>query len=358
LGGSGSDYGFGIAVDSHGNAYVSGYTYSTDFPTENPFQTKNKATSGGWTGFVAKLNAAGSALVYSTYLGGSADDEVDGIAVDSFGNAYVTGQTYSTNFPTKNHIQATNKAGQLGNAFVTELNADGSALVYSTYLGGSGNGSNQGDYATAIALDSSGDAYVTGVTYSTNFPTKNPVQATNKATTASRFVGTSFVTELNAGGSALVYSTYLGGSCEDQGNSIAVDSLANAYVTGWTCSTDFPTASPLQPAFAGATDTFVAKLNAGGSALVYSTYLGGTGSDYATGIAVDSTGHAYVTGWTESTNFPTMNPYQAANNASRGTLFVAELDVAGSALVYSTYLGGSYQELAQGIAVDSSGNAM
>jgi hypothetical protein len=250
-------------------------------------------------------------LVYSTYLGGSGTDFGTGIAVDSSGNAYVTGFTQSTNFPTMNPLQATYGGGY--DAFVAEINPTGSALVYSTYLGGSGD-----DFGRGIAVDSSGNAYVIGNTLSTDFPTMNPLQPANAGD------GDAFVAQLNPTGSALVYSTYLGGSGYDSGLGIAADSSGNALVTGYTLSINFPTMNPLQPANAGGYDAFVAQLNPSGSALVYSTYLGGSGDDLGYGIAVDSSGNAYVTGSTQSTNFPTMNPFQPAN-AGSGDAFVAKI---------------------------------
>jgi len=368
LGGSGSDQGNGIAVDSSGDAYVTGETWSTDFPTVNPLQATNKESGANWTAFVAKLNPAGSALVYSTYLGGSGYysasvgnsgyDEAFGIAADSAGNAYVTGSTRSSDFPTVNPLQPT--CGGCSNgfptAFVAKLNPAGSALVYSTYLGGSGNGG-LGDSGSGIAVDAAGNAYVTGYTSSTNFPTADPLQPTCGGCPLYQ---TAFVAELNPTGSALVYSTYLGGSDFDMAVGIAVDSSGNAYVTGWTQSTDFPTVNPLQTSNDGNGDAFVAKLNPAGSALVYSTYLGGSGSDQGTGIAADTAGNAYVTGGTSSTDFPTFNPLQGAcASCANGPsdAFVAELNAAGSALVYSTYLGGSGGDQGLGIAVDAAGNA-
>ncbi len=360
LGGSGNDTGYGIAVDSSGNAYVTGYTTSPDFPTVNPLQA---TLIEGSDAFVAKLNTTGSALVYSTYLGGSPFDTGYGIAADSSGNAYVTGQTYSTDFPTVNPLQATLQGNS--NAFVTKLNAVGSA-VYSTYLGGGG------DRGNGIAVDSFGNAYVVGSTISSDFPTVNPLQATNLGGTV-----TVFVAKLNATGSALVYSTYLGGSMRDYGNGIAVDSSGNAYVTGETFSTDFPTVNPIQATCGaphlGCDDAFVAKLNAAGSALVYSTFLGGTSANgggnpglggnasinEGAGIAVDSSGIAYVTGSTVSLTFPIASPIQATCGSCEGvsTAFVAKLNAAGSALLYSTYLGGSLNDQGFGIAADSAGNA-
>jgi hypothetical protein len=360
LGGSVYEVGTGIAVDPAGNAYVTGWTKSTDFPTANPLQGTCSTTCSydNADAFVAKLNAAGSALVYSTYLGGSGTDEGFGIAVDATGNAYVVGGTGSTDFPTANPLQPS--FGGLADVFVAKLNPAGSALVYSTYLGGSdlevGNG---------IAVDPAGNAYVTGLTHSTDFPTANPLQATCGGGCSNSHAD-AFVAKLNPAGSALIYSTYLGGPALDEGDAIAVDTAGNAYVTGYTGSTDFPTANPLQPSYGGDSwDAFVAKLNPAGSALVYSTYLGGSNRDGGRGIALDASGNAYVTGGTASTDFPTLNPIQGTcNNCSSSYLglnypdaFVAKLNSAGSALVYSTYLGGSGLDYGYGIAVDSAGNA-
>jgi uncharacterized repeat protein (TIGR01451 family) len=394
LGGSGADYGNGIAVDASGNVYVTGSTNSTDFPTANPLQSQcGSCEIGGGDAFVVKLNASGSALVYSTYLGGNSSDQANGIAVDASGNAYVVGYTQSSDFPTANPLQA---FGGEQDAFVAKLNAAGSALVYSTYLGG-----NIWESGLGIAVDASGNAYVTGSTASTNFPTVNPLQseciachyggdafvaklnAAGSALVYSTYLGgislsegrgiavdasgnayvtgvgegDAFVAKLNAAGSALVYFTYLGGSDSDTGQGIAVDASGNAYVTGHTYSTNFPTVNPLQAAHGGDfSDAFVAKLNAAGSALVYSTYQGGNAPDEGSGIAVDASGSAYVTGSTASTNFPTANPLQATIGGVYDA-FVAKLNTAGSALVYSTYLGGNGFEHASGIAVDASGNA-
>ncbi len=340
LGGSGYDIGNGIAVDSSGAAYITGVTQSTNFPTVNPIQVSLAAETDV---FVSKLNPSGSALVYSTYLRGNGNDRGNGIAVDSSGSAYITGETWSNDFPTVNPIQRT-YAGN-NDVFVTKLSPSGSALVYSTYLGGSGY-----DIGNGIAVDSSGAAYITGVTQSTNFPTVNPIQGT--------MMGgfDVFVTELNPSGSAFVYSTYLGGSAYDDGIGIAVDSSGSAYITGETYSTNFPTVNPIQGANAGGLDTFVTKLNPSGSAFVYSTYLGGSDADAGNGIAVDSSGSAYITGQTYSINFPTVNPIQGANAGGLDT-FVTKLNPSGSAFVYSTYLGGSDADAGNGIAVDSLGSA-
>ena len=349
LGGSGTDVAYSIAVDSAGNAYVTGYTTSTDFPTMNPLQTANGG-AGKADSFVTKINAAGSALVYSTYLGGGGDDYGHGIAVDSTGNVYVTGSTTSTDFPTMNPLQTANGGAGKADSFVTKINAAGSALIYSTYLGGSGD-----DYGHGIALDSTGDVYVTGSTTSTDFPTMNPLQTANGGAGKAD----SFVTKINATGSALIYSTYLGGSGDDYGSGIALDSAGNAYVTGYTTSTDFPvTAGAFQTVCAGADncatygDAFVTKINPTGSALVYSTYLGGTYQDASGSIAVDSGGNAYVTGFTDSNDFP-VTP-GAFETTGPGYGFVSKFDPTGSTLIYSTYLNGSAPS---NIAIDSAGNA-
>jgi phospholipase C len=341
LGGSNEDIAQKIAVDGSGDAFVTGVTSSTNFPTSNPLQP---AYGGGpFDAFVAELNPSGSALVYSTYLGGSGDDEGNGIAVDSTCNAYITGGSNSTDFPTMDPLQPASGGGY--DAFVAKINSSGSALVYSTYLGGSDQ-----DIGQAIATDSLGDAYVTGQTYSANFPTMNPLQPANGGSEDA------FVAQINPAGSALIFSTYLGGSGNDEGNGIALNTSGNAYVTGDTTSSDFPTMNPLQPANGGGQDAFVAQLNSTGSALVYSTYLGGSGQDIGEAIAVDSSGDAYVTGQTYSTNFPTMNPFQPTNHGLNDA-FMAELNSSGSALVYSTYLGGSSQDSGEAIAVDNLGNA-
>ncbi len=342
LGGEGDEQGFDIKVDDSGNAYVTGQTDSTDFPTAGPIQVVNRGLSDA---FVTKLNAAGNELVYSTYLGGSSSDFGFGISLDDSGNAYVTGQTDSTDFPTALPIQSAN--GALGDAFVAKLNAAGNVLRYSTYLGGNGN-----DCGFRIAVDASGNAYVHGDTTSTNFPTANPFQSTRRG------ASDAFVTKLNESANALVYSTYLGGNGNELGFGIAVDASGNAYVTGVTDSSDFPTASPIQPAFdGGLADAFVTKLNAAGGALLYSTYLGGVATDAGFAIALDASGNAHVTGRTDSVDFPTVSPAQAAFGGGLEDAFVTKLNVTGSAMVYSTYLGGDGDDQGGDIAVDASGNA-
>lgn len=342
LGGSQDEIAGGIAVDAAGNAYLTGLTWSPDFPTANPLQASN---AGGADIFVAKLDASGGALVYSTYLGGSSSESARAPKLDAAGGVYVTGFTGSADFPIVNAAQS-NYAGA-EDAFVTKLDPSGSALVYSTYLGG-----NDQDSGVAIAVDSAGNAFVTGVTDSLDFPTKDPLQPTHGG-----LWDDAFVTKLGSSGSQLLYSTYLGGNMDDGGSAIAVDASGNAFVAGKTWSTNFPTAQPLQPGQAGWGDGFVAKLNAAGSALVYSTYLGGSGQDGVAGLVVDSAGSVVVAGAGNSADFPTVNPLQASN-AGLVDLFVAKMNPAGSALLYSTYLGGSSYDDAVALAMDASGDLL
>jgi len=351
LGGAGKDWVQEIAIDGSGNAYLTGYTDSNDFPAPG---AAYQGTYGGGTydGFVTKLNASGSGLVYSTYLGGSSEDYGTGIAVDGSGYAYVTGSTYSNNFPTENAYDASYNGET--DAFVTKVGTDGSSLSYSTYLGGG-----YYDWGNEIAIDGDGNAYVTG--YSAHlsggsFPiTPGAYQTTCKGSYDA------FITKFNFSGSTLtlVYSTYLGGELWDEGTGIAVDSSGNAYVTGYTASFDFPTAgTPYQGLYGdGPYDVFVAKLNTDGTDLVYSTYLGGTGDDRSRALAIDGSGYAYVTGWITSADFPTKNPYQGGFGGGDCDAFVTKLNTDGTDLVYSTYLGGTGDDEARGIAVDGSGNA-
>ena len=342
LGGSSADYGYGIAVDDAGNAYVTGFTYSTDFPaTGGPDLTHN----GSQDALVAKVNAAGTGIVYAGFLGGSGGDVGNGIAVDGAGNAYITGHTGSTDFPAIGGPDLTYNGGEQ-DAFVAKVNAAGTALVYAGFLGGSGNGSGSG-----IAVDGAGNAYVTGDTWSTDFPvTGGPDLTYNGGWDV-------FVAKVNAAGTSLVYAGFLGGSSDDYGNGIAVDDAGNAYVTGYTGSTDFPaTGGPDLTYNGGDYDAFVAKVNAAGTALVYAGFLGGSGNGSGSGIAVDGAGNAYVTGDTWSTDFPVTGGPDLTYNGGRDA-FVAKVNAAGIALVYAGFLGGSSDDHGSGIAVDDAGNA-
>ena len=286
LGGSGSDLAFAIAVDGQSNFYVAGSTTSTSFPTVSPYQASLVALRDA---FVTKFNPTGAALIYSTYVGGNADDVGYGIAVDASGSAYVAGITQSDNFPTANAMQSTYEGGT--DVFITKLNPAGSALAYSTYLG-----AGFFEDCFGIAVDDQGSAYVAGSTESATFPVTSPYQI-SKRTGAD-----AFVTKLTPSGKTRVYSTFLGGNGEDRANSIAVDRMGNATITGYTLSSDFPTAEPVQGTYGGGQDAFVARLNAAGLGLLYSTYLGGTGSDTGNAVAVDASGDAHVVGTTLSSD--------------------------------------------------------
>lgn len=349
FGGNHLDTIVGVRVDAQGNIYIAGETASTDLPLLNPIQPANRGSSDV---FVTKLNAAGNALIYSTYLGGTDTDEPHGLAIDASGNVYVTGETQSTDYPTFQAYQPSKHA--YFDAFVSKLAPSGSSFVYSTYLGGS-TGINGSDAGLSIAADAAGNAYVSGETASADFPLANAFQPT---------IGGSydaFLTKFNPGGSALVYSTFLGGSSFEQGMAVAVDSTGSAYVTGRTDSDNFPTEVPIQPQRGSQdlkSDGFVTKFNASGSTLAYSTYLGGSGNEpgYDAGIAVDASGNAYVTGVTESTDFPTFLPYQGDLLGS-SDVYLSKLNPAGSAFTYSTYLGGSSSDGGTSVAADNSGNA-
>ncbi len=345
LGGGANDYGNSIAVDAAGDAFVVGQTFSSDFPvTSGAFQT---ACGGGscasGDAFITKLNSTGSALVYSTYLGGSALNQGNGIAIDAAGNAYVVGTTQSSDFPTTpGVVQPTCNCSGHTDVYVTKLNASGSGLVYSTFLGGT-----RDDIGYAIALNSAtNNVFVTGYTRSTDFPTTpGAFQTLISAPIAA------FVTQLNSTASALVYSTYLGGKttattpCETCASGITVDSGGNAYVSGLTAESNFPTtAGAFQTVFKSASnghDAFVTKLNPAGTALVFSTYIGGTGDDGATGMAVDASGNVWLKGNTKSTDFPVTTGSFQTTSGGNFDAWIAELSSTGSTLLYSTYLGGS-----------------
>lgn len=338
LGGSGYDSPGAIAVNAGGQAFVTGYTNSGNFPILNQYQ----GPQGYNDVFVTKLGPTG-ALLYSTYLGGPGSDGGWGIAVDGNGQAYVTGETQSgDNFPTTtNAFQE--EAGSNYDAFVTKLSAAGNTLVYSTFLGG-----REIDVGRSIAVDSSGHAYVTGQTASANFPSLNTYQGFKGVVDA-------FVTKLSPLGDALIYSTWLGGGLGDVGFDLAVDNSGHAYVTGWTNSISFPTQNAYQGEKWAGYDAFVTKLGPAGNTLVYSTFLGGEGDDWGRAIALDGKGSAYVAGSTNSGDFPKRNYYQTYQGLS--DVFLTKLTPGGNDLVYSTFLGGAKDDYGYGIAVDGLGHA-
>jgi len=380
LGGDNDDWGAGIAVDGSGAAYVSGYTWSSDFPTspgayDTTCDRDGRCTAGD--AFITKLSPDGSALVYSTFLGGSQREFGWDIALGSDGSAYVTGSTESSNFPTTPdaYDRTCGTDGRcnphLGSpqedVFVSRLSADGSTLIYSTFLGGG-----RGDcaYECYITLGADGAIYVSGNTCSTDFPTTPGAFDTsfNGASGDCDEVsqGDVYVTKLSADGSTLVYSTYLGGSGDDWSGRMALGADGTVYVTGLTYSADYPTTpsafDPTCNSCPTAADGFITRLDAQGATLVYSTYLGGSGTDYGTGIAVGVDGTAYVTGVTTSSDFPTTaSAFQA--NCAIGVYgcedaYLVKLSADGSALVYSTFLGGTSGDNGTGgLALGADGTA-
>ncbi len=363
LGGTGKDLASAIALDSSGDAYTTGYTQSGDFPVTNagdPF------FGGTQNAFVAEMNPAGTAFLYVTYLGGTGTDSGTGIAVDSSGDAFITGTTNSANFPITGNAYQLADSDPYGTVFVTELGPGGSSLIYSTFLGGTGNGGyGLGDYSGGIALDASGDIYLCGSTASADFPLQSPYQGAIGVGAALNI----FVTKMNPSGSALLFSTYLGGSYYDAGYGLALDSGGDAYVTGFTYSPNFPLMNPAQYNFGGSggftlystQNAVAAEFNSTGSTLVYSTFLGGSNVDRGYGIAADGLGDTYVTGQTSSPTFPTQNAYQGTLSNSINNVFVSEIQPGGGAFVYSTFLGGSGNgslgDSGSAIAVDSQGYA-
>lgn len=344
LGGTGSDFSNAIAVDNTGNAYIVGYTESANFPTNNPQQ---RTLSGKNDLFISKLNASGSSLTFSTYIGGNDEDFGNAIAIDSKGNVYVAGYTFSSNFPTVSAFQSKNGntiANSGGDAFIVKLNAQGNALMYSTYLGGASD-----DLATSIAVDAQDNAYVTGFTNSANFPVVNALQ--NRSSGGFD----AFLTKINVAGNSLAYSTYFGGSDNDFGNSIVVDKTNNAYLVGQTDSRNLPLVSPQQSIIGGDTDGFIAKFANTGNTVNFATYFGGSDFDAITSVAVDSINNIYVTGATASKDFSVMNPLQASKMGSLD-IFISKLNATGNSLAFSTYLGGSGDEQANSIGLDEKNN--
>ena len=357
FGGSGIDSAAAVEVDGGGNVYIAGSTESPDFRTSNPVQAtvNGDGSAGKSDAFVAKLNPEGSSLLFATYLGGTNRDAAAGVAVGADGSVFVTGVTESDNFPKTTPAAQEAYGGGPSDAFVTKLNATGSSVAWSTFVGG-----NQTDSARAVSVSPSGEAFITGSTNSVGFPTANAFQ---QAAPREDDVD-AFVTKVAPDGASFAFSTRLGGDSDDRGLDIVVDATGNAYVTGDTRSPGFPTARPLQEGAGGSesgvagsfSDAFVSKFGPAGNNLVYSTFLGGSDTDQGAAIAVDSEGAAYVTGTTNSPNFPTAAPLQARKDSDTDA-FVTKVNPAGSTLVYSTYLGGGGADSGTGIAVDQLGSA-
>jgi hypothetical protein len=356
LGGDLNDQATSIAVDLDGSAYVTGQTFSTNFPTTNAIQASNGGSFGTADAFVAKISPAGDRLMYATYLGGGGGETGRALAVDLDHNAYITGTTNSANFPLSHAIQSRLGGDGSGgsDAFVSKIDSSGTSLVYSTYLGGS-----NGDGASAIAVDATGGVFLTGAPNSKDFPTIRPLQSTLADNRGPFFQtnGDAFITRIEPEGTSLVYSTYMGGIDTDRGTGIAVDSSGNAYVTGETLSENFPLANALQDSYRSHGDGFVAKLVSDGSSLIYSTYLGGQLSDTPNAISIDSSGNAYLTGYTWSPDFPLANALRDKFRESAGSpaAFIAKVDSSGGRLSYSTFLAGA-RDYGASITVNSDGD--
>jgi hypothetical protein len=345
IGGGSIDEAFGICVDDNDNVYITGRTISDNFPTTAG--VRQDTLGGNYDAFVTRIDATGAFLTYSTYLGGSAIDEGTALAVDADGRVFVTGYTVSNDFPTAG-TPAQGAWGGGNDAFVAKVDETGASLVYSTFLGGSSN-----DYGRDIAIDASGNAYITGTTSSGDFP--KSVAAYQDTLSGGSDV---FITKLNEAGAIRTYSTYLGGTFDDFGQGIAVDPDGRACVTGSTLSDDFPTSlTAFSKESAGGRDAFVTKLNASGTALLLSTYLGGASDDEAYDITLDDDRNIYITGSTLSANFPLQNPIQAIKSGPSSDAFISVFDDTGAVLGFSTYLGGTLDDAATGITLDSSKNA-
>ncbi len=339
VGGTGDDYARGIAADDSGNVYVTGWTDSENFPVCNAIQPQ---LAGGDDCFILKFSPGGE-LLYSTYLGGTGSETARSIAVDCTGSVYLTGYTNSTDFPLAAPYQDL-FAGSY-DAFIVKLSPDGTQMVYSTYYGGS-----QLDVGRGIAVDSQGSVTILGETTSLDLPLEQPLQSSYGGGDRDMFMA-----RLDSNGDSLIFGTYLGGNGTEYGLSIVTDETGCCYFAGLTGSTDYPVVSPVQGTLGGGEDAAVGKISSQGDQLIYSTYLGGSADDRAIGVCVDSSGCAYVTGATLSSDFPVLNPYQSSNSGGFDTI-VAKLSEIGQ-LEFSTYLGGYSHDYCIGIMLDSRGSA-
>ncbi len=354
LGGGGSDYGYSVAIDASGAAYVCGSTGSSDFPTVNPYQSSN---AGGTDVFIVRFTSAGDGLDYSTYLGGSGNDAGYGIALVG-GAAFLSGYSASDNFPTINAYQPS-RAGS-DDVFLAVISSSGSELTGSTYLGGT-----YDERGNDLAVDPGGSACIAGYTKSQNFPTKNSYQPSLDGTGGSTF--DAFICKVSSSTSTLIYSTYLGGTSIDLAVGVAVNTAAAVVVAGNTFSSNFPTRNSYQASNAGSYDSWLSMLSSSGSSLTFSTYLGGSGLEYGgglrgdlgsgKGVAIDAAGRVYLTGRTESTDFPTRAAYQASygEGTGPGDAFICEFYPGGTSLVYSTYFGGGGDDFGTAPAVGPAG---
>lgn len=351
LGGSCNDRALAMALDDSGYVYLTGWTGSLDFPVEDGPYLNFNGPSLGTDAFVAKVHPSGNSLAYCGYLGGSHDDGGTGIAVDSSGNAYVCGYTKSSDFPVKDGPYTSPGAGisLYGDAFITKIDASGTTILYSGFIGGS-----SADIASAVAVDGSGRAYVCGTTESSNFPVKVGPGLNYRG---KKDV---FVCRVTASGASLDWSGFIGGTQDDIGSWVAIDSSGNAYITGYTASTQgnlFPVKTGPYLSHKGGLDAFVAKVASAGNNIIYCGYIGGTGDDYGAGIAVNQNGEAYVVGATSSrSGFPlAVGPDLTYNGGVEA--FITKVNQAGNGVIYSGYIGGSLDDFALSVVVDSQGIA-
>ncbi len=344
-GATGDDRAFGIKVDSSGNAYITGVTTSTDFPTNNPIQAAN---AGGADAVLAKLSSTGDALLFGTYLGGSDNDVGAAVDIDYTGSAFITGNTKSSDFNTS-ASPYDDALGGTKDGFLAKLETVTGTLEYSTYLGG-GNG----DAGLGVAVGPSGEAVVTGYTLSSDYPAT--ASAYDTSFNGGTATGDCFVTKFNSAGDALVYSTFVGASGDEAGLAVDLDTLENAYVTGYTLSSTFPVINAFDNQYNGGIDVIVFKLNVDGDDLLYSTFLGGSDDESGAAISVDQYGKAYITGNTESPGYPTFMAYDSTFNTATDVIITC-LAEAGDSLVYSTFLGSIGYEFGYAIAADTGENA-
>ena len=330
LGGTGTDRAYAVAVDNDRRAYLAGYTASAEFPTADAYQP---VLAGGEDAFFAVFSADGASLIVSTYLGGGLNDRAYGLAPAGDGSTHLCGVTSSADFPTLDPYQPSLAGGS--DAFVARLDSSGS-LVYSTYLGGSGN-----DTATGIALSGT-EACVTGSAASTDFPTLNPYQGQRLGSASA------FLSRFNSSGSGLVFSTYLGGSGEDRANDLALGPDGSIHLAGYTASANFPTLNAYQGELKGGTSGFYTRFSSSGSALISSTYLGGGSPDRAVGITLGVDGSVYLAGNTFSADFPTLDPFQGTKAAGVYDAFLTRFSSSGAQMISSTFLGGSGQDYTGG----------
>lgn len=326
IGGSGGTYdgGNAISVDCNGNSYLTGNTNSNDFPTTQG--AYDSTFNGADDSFLIKLTPEGSSLIFSTYLGGSSQDGGDEILVNSDGNAFITGRTYSNDFPTQNAYDSSYNGD--GDIFIAKFSSDGTMLDFSTYFGG-----NESDLSDGLRFDSNENILFCGSTESSDFPTQNAYDSSYNG------AYDIIISKLSSDGSTLLYSTYLGGSQEENGKVLTLDSSENIIIAGNTISSNFPTVNAYDSSYNGNHDIIVFKLSSDGSSLLYSTYLGGISADIPYGISLDENENIYITGSTYSPNFPTVNAFDTSYES--GDMFISRLNSIGSTLEYSTYLGGS-----------------